>query len=71
MRCDLHLHTIHSGMCTVPLARAFCRESHNEPGAVYYKLKRLGMDFGDRRITTLSMIAKTFAGIRISFSAKK
>jgi predicted metal-dependent phosphoesterase TrpH len=44
MKCDLHLHTIHSGMCTVPVARAFCRESYNEPGAVYDKLKRLGME---------------------------
>jgi predicted metal-dependent phosphoesterase TrpH len=31
-------------MCTVPLLRAVCRESYNEPVAVYEKLKRLGMD---------------------------
>jgi predicted metal-dependent phosphoesterase TrpH len=43
MKCDLHVHTIHSGMCTVPLARAFCRESFNDPEAVYQKLKSLGM----------------------------
>ena len=43
MRCDLHVHTRHSGMCTFPLAKAFCRESYNEPLAVYEKLKRLGM----------------------------
>jgi predicted metal-dependent phosphoesterase TrpH len=30
-------------MCTVPLLRAVCRESYNEPVAVYEKLKRLGM----------------------------
>ena len=44
MRCDLHVHTRHSGMCNVPLLRAVCRESYNEPLAVYEKLKRLGMD---------------------------
>lgn len=31
-------------MCTVPALRAVCRESYNEPEAVYGKLKRLGMD---------------------------
>jgi len=31
-------------MCTVPVARAFCRESFNDPLAVYEKLKSLGMD---------------------------
>src|SRR3954454_17985747 len=44
MKCDLHVHTIHSGMCTVPVASNFCRESYNEPAAVYDKLKRSGMD---------------------------
>lgn len=44
MRCDLHVHTNHSGMCTIPLLRRVCRESYNEPLAVYDKLKRLGMD---------------------------
>jgi predicted metal-dependent phosphoesterase TrpH len=44
MKCDLHVHTIHSGMCTVPVARRFCRESYNSPEAVYEKLKRVGMD---------------------------
>jgi len=31
-------------MCTVPVLRTVCRESYNEPEAVYEKLKRLGMD---------------------------
>lgn len=31
-------------MCTVPVARRFCRESYNEPEAVYERLKQLGMD---------------------------
>jgi predicted metal-dependent phosphoesterase TrpH len=44
MRCDLHVHTTASGMCTVPLARHFCRESYNQPSALYETLKRRGMD---------------------------
>src|ERR1035438_2780618 len=44
MRCDLHVHTRHSGMCTIPVLRKVCRESYNDPLAVYEKLKRLGMD---------------------------
>jgi predicted metal-dependent phosphoesterase TrpH len=44
MRCDLHVHTTGSGMCTVPLARHFCRESYNDPLALYDVLKRRGMD---------------------------
>ncbi len=44
MRCDLHVHTIHSGMCTVPIARDFCRECYSRPEEVYSKLKHLGME---------------------------
>ena len=44
MRCDLHVHTDRSGMCTVPVARRFCQESYNDPDAVYELLKRRGMD---------------------------
>jgi predicted metal-dependent phosphoesterase TrpH len=44
MRCDLHVHTLHSGMCTIPLLSRVCRESYNHPVEVYEKLKRLGMD---------------------------
>src|SRR5687768_7216453 len=44
MRCDLHVHTIHSGMCTVPVMRRICRESYNESEAVYERAKRQGMD---------------------------
>lgn len=43
MRCDLHVHTIHSGMCTQPLLSRFCRESFNHPDHVYETLKRRGM----------------------------
>jgi predicted metal-dependent phosphoesterase TrpH len=31
-------------MCTIPGLRGICRESYNDPLAVYQKLKRLGMD---------------------------
>jgi predicted metal-dependent phosphoesterase TrpH len=44
MRCDLHVHTIHSGMCTVPVLSRVCRESYNDPHAVYDVLKRRGME---------------------------
>src|SRR5580700_6910432 len=44
MRCDLHVHTDRSGMCTVPVADRFCRESYNHPLQVYELLKRRGMD---------------------------
>lgn len=44
MRCDLHVHTDRSGMCTVPLARRFCQESYNDPMEVYWGLKQRGMD---------------------------
>lgn len=44
MKCDLHVHTIHSGMCTVPVLNRVCRESYNDPGEVYEVLKRRGMD---------------------------
>ena len=44
MRCDLHVHTVHSGMCTAPVLDRFSRESYNDPKAVYEILKRRGMD---------------------------
>ena len=44
MKCDLHVHTIHSGMCTVPLLDRICRESYTDPHALYEALKRRGMD---------------------------
>jgi len=44
MRCDLHVHTLHSGMCTVPLLRRICRESYSDPHAVYETLKHRRMD---------------------------
>jgi predicted metal-dependent phosphoesterase TrpH len=44
MKCDLHVHSIHSGMCTVPVLKRVCRESYNDPHEVYSVLKRKGMD---------------------------
>ena len=40
----MHVHTIHSGMCTVPGMRLVCRESYNHPQALYETLKSQGMD---------------------------
>jgi predicted metal-dependent phosphoesterase TrpH len=44
MRCDLHVHTRHSGMCNIPLLTRICRECYSDPEAVYASLKRRGMD---------------------------
>ncbi len=44
MKCDLHVHTLHSGRCTVPVLDRICRESYNHPREVYETLKRRGMD---------------------------
>jgi predicted metal-dependent phosphoesterase TrpH len=43
MRCDLHVHSIASGMCDTPLLNRICRESYNQPAEVYTRLKQLGM----------------------------
>src|SRR5467141_1894786 len=43
MRCDLHVHSIASGMFTAPVLDRICRESYSEPMEVYNRLKRLGM----------------------------
>jgi predicted metal-dependent phosphoesterase TrpH len=43
MRCDLHVHSIASGMCQTPVVDRICRESYNDPAEVYSRLKRLGM----------------------------
>jgi len=43
MRCDLHVHSIASGMCNTPIVNRICRESYNDPAEVYSRLKQLGM----------------------------
>jgi len=44
MRCDLHVHTRHSGICTVPVLNRVCRESYTQPQPLYETLKGRGMD---------------------------
>jgi predicted metal-dependent phosphoesterase TrpH len=43
MRCDLHVHSVASGMFDGPGLSRICRESYNDPTEVYERLKRLGM----------------------------
>jgi predicted metal-dependent phosphoesterase TrpH len=43
MRCDLHVHSIASGMFTAPVLNRICRESYNEPAEVYNRLKQRDM----------------------------
>ena len=43
MRCDLHVHSIASGMFTAPVLNRICRESYNDPAEVYNRLKQRGM----------------------------
>ena len=43
MRCDLHVHSIASGMFTAPVLDRICRESYSNPQEVYNRLKHLGM----------------------------
>lgn len=44
MRCDLHVHTLHSGSCSLPLLDRVCRECYSNPLDVYATLKSRGMD---------------------------
>jgi predicted metal-dependent phosphoesterase TrpH len=43
MRCDLHVHSVASGMFDAPVLSRICRESYNDPTEVYERLKHLGM----------------------------
>ena len=43
MQCDLHVHSVASGMFDAPVLNRICRESYNDPTEVYERLKRLGM----------------------------
>jgi predicted metal-dependent phosphoesterase TrpH len=43
MRCDLHVHSVASGMCSTPVLNRICRESYNDASEVYKRLKKLGM----------------------------
>ena len=43
MRCDLHVHSMASGMFDAPGLSLICRECYTEPAEVYERLKLLGM----------------------------
>jgi predicted metal-dependent phosphoesterase TrpH len=43
MRCDLHVHSIASGMCDTPGLTRIAKESYNQPAEVYHRCKHLGM----------------------------
>jgi predicted metal-dependent phosphoesterase TrpH len=44
MKCDMHVHSLHSGMMPSPFfLRYVCRESYSPPEEVYETLKRRGM----------------------------
>jgi predicted metal-dependent phosphoesterase TrpH len=44
MRCDLHVHSWHSGAVDLPVLRHLGRECYSEPEAVYEAARRRGMD---------------------------
>ncbi len=44
MRCDLHVHSVHSGPNTLPPLRSFCRECYSPPWELYGRLRARGMD---------------------------
>jgi predicted metal-dependent phosphoesterase TrpH len=44
MKCDLHVHSYHSGMCEVPVLNRICRECYTAPEELYAVLRRRGMD---------------------------
>lgn len=43
MRCDLHVHSVGSGMCNTPGLTRVCKESYNQPADVYRLCKQRGM----------------------------
>ncbi|MGH9678432.1 MAG: PHP-associated domain-containing protein, partial [Candidatus Acidiferrales bacterium] len=44
MRCDLHVHSLHSGTLPVAVLRHFFQESYSAPIDVYSTLRKRGMD---------------------------
>jgi predicted metal-dependent phosphoesterase TrpH len=44
MRCDLHVHSRHSGSVDLPILRHLSQESYSEPWEVYETAKARGMD---------------------------
>lgn len=43
MKCDLHIHSYYSGMCTTRAVSQLCRESYNDPEELYEFLGKRGM----------------------------
>jgi predicted metal-dependent phosphoesterase TrpH len=44
MKCDLHVHSVHSGTLPNPILRHFFQESYSAPAEVYALLRKRGMD---------------------------
>jgi predicted metal-dependent phosphoesterase TrpH len=44
VKCDLHIHSWHSGPCDTPLLSHFSRESYSDPDELYWLLRRRGMN---------------------------
>src|SRR3974390_1435161 len=44
MKCDLHVHSLHSGTLPVAILRRFFLESYSSPQDVYSTLRKRGMD---------------------------
>jgi predicted metal-dependent phosphoesterase TrpH len=44
MKCDLHVHSAHSGTLPAPVLRHFFKESYSPPKTVYDQLRSRGMD---------------------------
>src|SRR6202049_1852476 len=44
MKCDLHVHSAHSGTVPVAILRHFFQESYSQPTEVYAALRKRGMD---------------------------
>jgi predicted metal-dependent phosphoesterase TrpH len=44
MKCDLHVHSLHSGTLPVAILRHFFLESYSQPTEVYTMLRKRGMD---------------------------
>lgn len=44
VRCDLHVHSVHSGRVNLPVLKSLANDSYSEPLAVYETARRRGMD---------------------------
>ena len=44
VRCDLHVHSVHSGRVNLPVLKSLANDSYSDPVAVYETARRRGMD---------------------------